>query len=404
MRAILEGARSPRCARRPFNPCRPHDADDDEQGDPDEITNTSSRTARDRGRCRRLGGRLLNRGPASGAHPEGTRIVAATVYPDSARVERERNVPGGTRHITIACVPAAVDVSTLQVDGDADARMGDARAADLPSSRVEECAPPVSARPAQGARAAAGVAGVAARRQRPRVHVPAPVGRGPARGHARTRERAHAREPSRGRDAPGRDRGRAAQERARPAHRPGARQARAARRSRWRRPAWPTTSQPARARPAGAPCASTCGRPRRRRCGCTTTWPARTGVRPTAPSLDTARATLRIDRQAEIVQASGEDWSDVRVQPVHAPAAAPGRGGQPAPWWLDLVQAVARVAGYSAARPRAGAPVAGEVDRQTNVPRRPRPTWPRRAGGAAAVGRAGRPRATPSPSSPSPSR
>ena len=56
---------------------------------------------------------------------EGTRIVAATVFPDSASVERELRVPGGTRHITIACVPAAVDVSTLQVDGDPDARMGD---------------------------------------------------------------------------------------------------------------------------------------------------------------------------------------------------------------------------------------------------------------------------------------
>ena len=35
-----------------------------------------------------------------------SRIVAATVYPDSARVERELKVPGGTRHIVMACVPA----------------------------------------------------------------------------------------------------------------------------------------------------------------------------------------------------------------------------------------------------------------------------------------------------------
>ena len=44
---------------------------------------------------------------------EGTRIVAATAYPDSASADRELRVPGGTRHIAIACVPAAVDVSTL---------------------------------------------------------------------------------------------------------------------------------------------------------------------------------------------------------------------------------------------------------------------------------------------------
>ena len=75
---------------------------------------------------------------------EATRIVAATVYPDSASVERELKVPGGTRHIVIACMPVAVDVSTLQVDGDADARMGDVRATDLPASRVDECEPPVA--------------------------------------------------------------------------------------------------------------------------------------------------------------------------------------------------------------------------------------------------------------------
>ena len=53
---------------------------------------------------------------------DATRIVAATVYPDSARVERELKVPGGTRHIALACVPAGVDVSTLQVDGDPELR------------------------------------------------------------------------------------------------------------------------------------------------------------------------------------------------------------------------------------------------------------------------------------------
>ena len=60
---------------------------------------------------------------AAGAQ-DGTHIVAATVHPDSASVERELKVPGGTRHIAIACMPAAVDVSTLQVDGDAQLQIG----------------------------------------------------------------------------------------------------------------------------------------------------------------------------------------------------------------------------------------------------------------------------------------
>ena len=63
---------------------------------------------------------------------ESTRIVAATIFPDSASVERALDVPGGTRHVTIACVPASVDVSTLQVDGDAGVRVGDVQATPLP--------------------------------------------------------------------------------------------------------------------------------------------------------------------------------------------------------------------------------------------------------------------------------
>ena len=72
---------------------------------------------------------------------ESTRIVAATVYPDSASVERELKVPGGTRHIVLACVPASVDVATLQVDGDPELRLGEIRTTPLPQTRWSECAP-----------------------------------------------------------------------------------------------------------------------------------------------------------------------------------------------------------------------------------------------------------------------
>ena len=96
-------------------------------------------------------------GPHAAHAQEATRIVAATVYPDSAGVERELKVPGGTRHIVIACVPASVDVSTLQVDGDPEARLGDVRATGLPESRIEDCAPPVAKARREGAGAAARV-------------------------------------------------------------------------------------------------------------------------------------------------------------------------------------------------------------------------------------------------------
>jgi len=81
---------------------------------------------------------------------DATRIVAATVYPDSARVERELKVPGGTRHIVLACVPSAVDVTTLQVDGDPELRVGEIRSMPLPQTRWPECDPsPLEVIPAE---------------------------------------------------------------------------------------------------------------------------------------------------------------------------------------------------------------------------------------------------------------
>jgi hypothetical protein len=78
---------------------------------------------------------------------DATRIVAATVYPDSARVERELKAPGGTRHVVIACLPAGVDLATLQVDGDPELRVGEIHATTLPTTRWPECTPsPLEAR------------------------------------------------------------------------------------------------------------------------------------------------------------------------------------------------------------------------------------------------------------------
>ncbi len=66
-------------------------------------------------------------------------------------------------------------------------------------------------------------------------------------------------------------------------------------------------------------------------------------------SLDTGRSTLRIDRQAQIVQASGEDWTDVRVRLSTRQPQREAEAQAPTSWWLDLVQAVARMAGYGGA-------------------------------------------------------
>jgi len=56
-----------------------------------------------------------------------SRVVAATVYADSALVERQLKTPGGTRHVQVACLPPGFRVASLQVDGDATLRVGDVR-------------------------------------------------------------------------------------------------------------------------------------------------------------------------------------------------------------------------------------------------------------------------------------
>jgi uncharacterized protein (TIGR02231 family) len=279
---------------------------------------------------------------------EGTRIVAATVYPDSASVQRELHVPGGTRHITIACVPASVDVSTLQVDGDAEARMGDVHATDLPPSRVEECAPQVSL----ARRKALEQQRASLESQRDANQLAFTFLRNWGVG-ARVDNDAAASTPSRGGTPAG-------------VARPGATAAEL------RKSALELLGDLARIKRELAELALAETRVAddqpvsKGKSGWRTVrfdvWSPATAMlrvrydvagtywRPTyRASLDTARSTLRIDRQAQIVQASGEDWSDVRVRLSTRQPQRNAEAQAPTSWWLDLVQAAARMAGFSGA-------------------------------------------------------
>ena len=298
---------------------------------------------------------------------ESTRIVAATVYPDSASVERELQVPGGTRHIVIACMPAAVDVSTLQVDGAADARMGDVRATELPASRVDECAPPV----ARARRDALAQQRATLESQRDADELAFTFLRNWGAGAAPDAPDASS-APARGGVPAG-------------VTRPGATAAEL------RHAAYDLLSDQARIKrelitltlaetrlvdeqPASkgkggwrtvrfdvwSPAAATL-RVRYNVSG--TYW------RPTyRASLDVAHSTLRIDRQAEIVQASGEDWSDVRLKLSTRQADRPAQAQTPTTWWLDIVAAVARALGFAEAPAAAKPAVAGDAVAQSNVP------------------------------------
>ena len=90
---------------------------------------------------RAASGVLLGLAAVEASAQDATHIVAATVYPDSARVVRELKVAGGTRHVVMACLPGGVDLTTLQVDGDPELRMGEIRGTPLPASRASACAP-----------------------------------------------------------------------------------------------------------------------------------------------------------------------------------------------------------------------------------------------------------------------
>ena len=54
-----------------------------------------------------------------------SRIVQVKVYPGSATVERVARVAAGSRSLTFACLPAGLDVQSLQVVADGAVRVGE---------------------------------------------------------------------------------------------------------------------------------------------------------------------------------------------------------------------------------------------------------------------------------------
>ncbi|WP_313300645.1 DUF4139 domain-containing protein [Diaphorobacter sp.] len=65
---------------------------------------------------------------AHGAHAveAASRITQVKLYPGSATVERTARVPAGARSFTFRCLPANIDTRSLQVQGDAALRIGEA--------------------------------------------------------------------------------------------------------------------------------------------------------------------------------------------------------------------------------------------------------------------------------------
>ncbi|QCB48361.1 DUF4139 domain-containing protein [Hydrogenophaga sp. PAMC20947] len=77
-----------------------------------------------------LGAALLVAGPVAWAQSPGaatasSSIALVTLYPGSAKVERVAKVSAGARTLTFSCLPAALDVASLAVSADAPARLGE---------------------------------------------------------------------------------------------------------------------------------------------------------------------------------------------------------------------------------------------------------------------------------------
>lgn len=275
---------------------------------------------------------------------DAMRIVAATVYPDSARVQRELKAPGGTRHVVIACLPGGIDLTTLQVEGDPELRVGEIRSAPLPASRANECAPsPIETRQQALTRQREALE---AQRDSNELAL-AYLRVWGSNAHADDRSAAPPAAPSVGT-------GKAAQRPA-GAPRPGALA------GDLRQAALDLLVDQARVKRELAdleregdkladevPPSRGKGNWRTARFDVWTPAAATLRVhynvnntywRPTyRATMDTAHAALRIDRQADIVQASGEDWSDVHVKLSTGRVNRSAQAQVPQSWVLDLLQ------------------------------------------------------------------
>lgn len=69
-----------------------------------------------------------------------SRIAQVKVYPGSATVERVARIPAGSRSVTIACLPAGLDVQSLQVSADASVHVGETSVITEPRALSAACA------------------------------------------------------------------------------------------------------------------------------------------------------------------------------------------------------------------------------------------------------------------------
>lgn len=75
-----------------------------------------------------------------------SRIARVTVYPGSATVERVARVPAGARSLAIGCLPASIDAQSLQISADPAVRVGEFNVLTEDRDVAAACASPLDGR------------------------------------------------------------------------------------------------------------------------------------------------------------------------------------------------------------------------------------------------------------------
>ena len=89
---------------------------------------------------------LLCSAAAPALAQDTSRIARVTVYPGSATVERVAKVAAGARSLTLACLPASLDVQSLQINADPAVRVGEFNVLTEDRDVAAGCASPLDGR------------------------------------------------------------------------------------------------------------------------------------------------------------------------------------------------------------------------------------------------------------------
>lgn len=93
-----------------------------------------------------LGAALLYTTAPAAQAQDSSRIARVTVYPGSATVERVAKVAAGARSVTLTCLPASLDVQSLQISADPTVRVGEFNVLTEDRDVVSACASPLDGR------------------------------------------------------------------------------------------------------------------------------------------------------------------------------------------------------------------------------------------------------------------